>query len=92
MRIECKSWMLFREVENLFSHAASLRRFILETSGEAELLHGQRWQSLIKSKLPNLTELALDISLEHSDITGDAVLASFQTPFGRPKSVGGWPV
>ncbi|CAF1417343.1 unnamed protein product [Adineta steineri] len=79
--IESKSWILFHHLENLFSLTSSLERLVLETYGEPTLLHGQRWESLIKNKLPHLKDLALNIMPEENTMTADEVLTPFQTPF-----------
>jgi hypothetical protein len=79
--IESKSWALFNQVENLLSLTPSLKRFIFETMGEQALLDARRWETIIKTKLPHLTELALDISPEENNMTGDDVLIPFQNRF-----------
>lgn len=79
--IESKSWILFNELENLVSLTPSLKCFELETIGVQDLLDGRRWEIVIKTKLPHLTELALNITPEENTMTGDDVLIPFQNPF-----------
>ncbi|CAF2992071.1 unnamed protein product [Rotaria socialis] len=79
--LELQRWTLFSEVENLLSLTKSLKRFILETNGELALLDAKRWEKLIKTNLPQLTEFALNITPEENNLTGDDVLTPFQNPF-----------
>ncbi|CAF1167335.1 unnamed protein product [Rotaria sordida] len=79
--IESKHWTSFNQVENFLSLTKSLKRFIFETSGELALLDGRRWEILIKTKLPYLTEFALNITPEENNMTGDDVLIPFQNSF-----------
>jgi hypothetical protein len=59
LKIKLNSWMMFNEVENLLSLTTSLKHLTLETMGEQALINANRWEILIKRKLPHLTELAL---------------------------------
>jgi hypothetical protein len=79
--IESPNWTLFTTLEHVLSFTPSLQRFILETMGEQALLDARRWETLIKTKLPHLTELALSIAPEENNMTGDEVLLPFQNPF-----------
>jgi hypothetical protein len=81
LMIESKKWTLFNELENFLSLTPSLKRLVLETMGEQALIDGRRWQALIKTKLPHLKELALNITPEENNMTGDDVLTHFQNPF-----------
>jgi hypothetical protein len=72
---------MFNEVENLLSLTTSLKHLTLETMGEQALINASRWEILIKTKLPYLTELALNITPEENNLTGDDVLTPFQNPF-----------
>lgn len=73
----------FSDIENIFSRAPQLRRFSLASYGEATQLQGQRWEALIKAKVPHLTHLSLDISPEENDMSATVVLSSFETPFWK---------
>ncbi|CAF1223877.1 unnamed protein product [Rotaria magnacalcarata] len=79
--IESQRWTLFSEVENLLSLTKSLKRFIFETNGELALLDAKRWETLIKTNLPQLTEFALNITPQENNLTGDDVLTPFQNTF-----------
>ncbi|CAF3366505.1 unnamed protein product [Rotaria sp. Silwood1] len=81
LMIESQDWILFDAIENFLSFTKSLKRFIFETSGELALLDGRRWETLIKTKLPHLTEFALNITPEENNMTGDDVLIPFQNSF-----------
>jgi hypothetical protein len=81
LEIESRSWTLFNELENLLSLMTSLKRLTLETMGEQALLDARRWEILIKTKLPHLKELALNITPEENNMTGDDVLTPFQNSF-----------
>jgi len=83
LMIESKSWTLFNELENLLSLAPSLTRLVLDIMGEQALIDGRRWEALIKTKLPHLTELALNITPEENNMTGDDVLIPFQNSFWK---------
>jgi len=79
--IQSRVWMLFDHVEKIFSMTPNLQRLQLETSGEFALLNGNRWESIIKSKVPHLKQFTFDISPEENTLTKDAILQTFQTPF-----------
>jgi len=79
--IESKRWTLFNELENLLSLTPLLKRLVLEMMGEQALIDGRLWERLIKTKLPHLKELALNITPEENNMTGDDVLTHFQNPF-----------
>ncbi len=81
LKIKSNSWMMFNGVENLLSLTTSLKHLTLETMGEQALINASRWEILIKTKLPYLTELALNITPEENNLTGDDVLTPFQNPF-----------
>ena len=81
LKINSKGWMMFDEVENLLSLTPSLKHLTLETMSEPALLDTRRWELLIKTKLPHLVELALNITPSENNITGDDVLTPFQSPF-----------
>ena len=76
-----RGWALFHQIENFLSRMPSLRRLVLETSGDEVLLDGKRWEQLIKEKLPRLKELALAITPEENNLSADHVLASFHSHF-----------
>ncbi|CAF4153283.1 unnamed protein product [Rotaria sp. Silwood2] len=79
--IKSQSSMLFNQLENFLSFTPSLKHLTLETMGEQAMLDGRRWEMLIKTKLPYLTEFALNITPEENDMTADGVLSHFQNSF-----------
>jgi hypothetical protein len=79
--IKSQTWTRFNELKNLVPFTSSLKRLKLEIMGEQDLLNARLWESLIKTQLPHLTEIALNITPEENNMTGDDVLKPFQNNF-----------
>ncbi|UJR29374.1 hypothetical protein I4U23_010586 [Adineta vaga] len=83
LKIHCRTWMLFQDLENILSLTSFLEYFILETLGESTLLQAKRWEILIKSKLPQLKQFDINITPEENTLTRDDVLLPFENSFWK---------